>query len=118
MEKEKKKLEIRRVIVPPGGESAGPFFTKVLKGGRVIDVQNQPKVKHIMEYTQALDYHGQHKMFYMSLMVPVKGGMMECTRICDYETHHGWDRGPGRLAQIRRMWYGNVSSNTQSDTRS
>ncbi len=103
---ETKELEVRRVIVPPGEGCAGPFFTKVLKGGRVIDVQNQPKTKHIMEYTYALDFHGQHKMFYMSLMEPVKGGMFECTRICDYETCHGWHRGPGRLIQIRRMWYG------------
>ncbi len=104
MEKKRDKRQIP--IVPPGEGCAGPFFTRVLKGGRVIDVQNQPRTKHLMEYTKTLDSFGQHKIFFMSLMEPVKGGMLECTCVCDYETHHGWDRGPGRLAQVRRMWYG------------
>jgi hypothetical protein len=103
MEKEKKKLEIQGMIVPPGG-LPGPFFLKVLKGGRVRDFQNQPKGKHIVYYIESYDFYNQDKWYYFTLRSP--DGTV--TRVCDYDTHCGYDRGPGFDKMVRRMWYGNL----------
>jgi len=89
-------------LAPLNDDVVGPFFHKVLKGGRVVDLENPSKNQHIVEYTQRVDHYGQHKMHYFTLM----NGDHKPVRWCDYESYHGYDRGPGKIAALRRVWYG------------
>lgn len=93
-------------IAPLNDDVVGPFFIKVLKAGRVVDLQNPAKGRHIIEYLQRTDYYGQQKMHYFTVMSPKANGGHKPVRWCDYESNHGYDRGPRRDALIRRMWYG------------
>lgn len=107
MAKEKKKLEIQGIELAPEG-AIGPFFLKVLKGGRVVDLQNPSKGQHIVYYTESVDFYNQDKWYYFTLMNKdhVKKAM------CDYETHCGYDRGPRYDRVVRRLWYGTFSSDS------
>lgn len=80
----------------------GPFYIKVLKKGDIRFTESVPKGKHIVEYLERIDWYGQDKMHYLTLMSPNH----EKVCMCDIRTLCGYDRGPKMNVQLRRMWYG------------
>ena len=78
----------------------GPYYWKFLKDGTVRYLSNRPKGKHIVEYLERIDWHGQDKMHYFSA-VRADGTIV---RECDYRSCCGYDRGPKFNVFLKLMW--------------
>jgi hypothetical protein len=91
----------KEILAPD--EARGPYWSKILKDGTVRDLENPPKGIHIIEYYEEIDF--QFYWHYFTVMVPAedKPGSFYLGRQCDYESHHGYDRGPGKANMMRRM---------------
>lgn len=89
-------------LAPEGDNIVGPFYIKVLKRGDIRFVESIPKGKHIVEYLERIDYYGQDKMHYLTLM----SARHEPLCKCDFRSVCGYDRGVKINVLLRRMWYG------------
>lgn len=78
----------------------GPYFWKILKSGQVRYVENPPKGKHIVEYLERIDFLGQDKMHYLTLMSKDHQKLF----FCDFRSVCGYDRGPRFKNLLTRMW--------------
>ena len=78
----------------------GPCYWKVLKSGEVRYVENKPKGKHIVEYYERIDYLGQDKMHYLTL-IDENGKQLY---YCDFLSVHGYDRGVRLYTLMKVMW--------------
>jgi hypothetical protein len=80
-------------------EANGPYYWKLLKDGTVRYLSNKPKGKHIVEYLERIDWHGQDKMHYLNLII---GNQVFYQ--CDFRSVCGYDRGPKFNVFLKLMW--------------
>jgi hypothetical protein len=92
-------------IAPEGDNVKGPYYYKILKTtGQPRFVESCPKGQHIIEYIERIDYYGQDKMHYLSLMKPDGHGGYTRTYVCDFRSVCGFDRGPKFERILKRIW--------------
>ena len=91
-------------LAPDYGDIVGPYFVKVLKTGEVRFIESFPKTKHIVEYLENIDYFGQDKMHYLTVMIPDGNGKFTKGRQCDFHSVCGHDRGVKLIVLYKRMW--------------
>jgi hypothetical protein len=100
------KRKAREILGPD--EARGPYWYKTLKDGTIRNLENPPKGIHIIEYTEEVEF--QFYWHYFTVMVPSEDEDHPVSfylgEQCDFESHCGYDRGPGRNNIIRRMLNG------------
>ncbi len=92
------------MIAPEGGNARGPYFYKILKSGELRFVESVPKGTHVIEYIESIDFYGQDKMHYLSLMKSDGYGGHTLTYKCDFRSVCGYDRGPKFEALLTRIF--------------
>jgi len=99
-------MKISEIQLAPDDDAArGPFFTKVLKDGTVRQLENESKGDFIIEYHEEIE-QGSYWHYFTLMVYSLYENAHFKRGACDFESHCGYDRGPGRDALIRRMWYG------------
>ena len=90
-------------MIPEGEDVRGPYYYKMLKSGTLRFVESVPKGKHVVEYIERIDYYGQDKMHYLSLMESDGYDGHTLTYKCDFRSVCGYDRGPKFEGILTRM---------------
>ena len=78
----------------------GPYYWKILKSGEVRYLSNKPKGQHIVEHLERIDWHGQDKMHYLTLINKDGKEIYKC----DFQSVCGYDRGPRFNRLLKRIW--------------